>query len=337
MSQDADLRQRIEDHLHAHCDEARAVAEVRPLSGGACQENLAVALADGTRLVVRSDARSALPGSIGRPEEFAVIAAARDAGAPTPRARGLASDLVRPGAWAYVLDWVEGEAIGARVVRGDALAAARADLPEQLAGALAAIHRVTPQSHPDLRLSTFGPTDDPVEVALAYQRRSLEDLPEPHPPLRLALRWLEAHRPAPRAVSLVHGDFRVGNFMVGPEGLRAVLDWEFAHWGNAHEDIGWLCVRDWRFGRVDQPAGGLCSRARFCRAYAAASGQEVDPAAVHFWEVLGNLRWAVGAVVQGLRYLRGAEADLELLAIARRSAEMEFEALRLIEQGPPTL
>ncbi|MGK0362386.1 MAG: aminoglycoside phosphotransferase (APT) family kinase protein, partial [Bradymonadia bacterium] len=132
------------------------------------------------------------------------------------------------------------------------------------------------------------------------------------------------------------GDFRTGNFMVDATGLAGVLDWEFAHWGDASEDLAWLCVRDWRFGQLDKAAGGICDRATFYQAYAAASGRPVDAARVHFWEVLGNLRWGAATAFQGLRYAAG-QTDLELLAIPRRAAEMEFEALRLIEAGPPPL
>lgn len=316
------------------------VTGVRPLAGGACQDNFVVqTITDGApgRMVLRSDAKGSLPGSLSRRQEYAIIQAAVAAGVPTPAVTGLGEGLVRPGAWGYFMDWADGVAIGAKVVRSSSLAAAREVLPEQLAAAAAAIHRITPATNPDLSIPTISPDGDVIGEMLAFQRASMADIPEAHPALSLAMRWLEESRPASSEVVLVHGDFRIGNFLVAPGGLTAVLDWEFAHWGNPMEDLAWLCVRDWRFGRVASPVGGLCDRARFYRAYEQASGRCVDPALVHYFEVLGNLRWAIGAVVQGLRYLRGGEADLELLAIARRSAEMEYEALRLIEVGPPTI
>ena len=119
--------------------------------------------------------------------------------------------------------------------------------------------------------------------------------------------------------------------MIDENGLQGVLDWEFAHWGDPVEDIGWLCVRDWRFGQIERPAGGLTTRERFCALYTDASGHAVDRARLHWWEVCGNLRWGVAAALQGLRYAAGG--DFELLAIPRRAAEMEYEALRLIERG----
>jgi aminoglycoside phosphotransferase (APT) family kinase protein len=122
--------------------------------------------------------------------------------------------------------------------------------------------------------------------------------------------------------------------MVTPAGLSGVLDWEFAHFGAPEEDIAWLSMRNWRFGQRGLPVGGFARRADFHAAYEAASGRSVRVGDVHWWEVMGNVRWATGCVQQGERYLRGEE-DIELIAIPLHAFEMEFEALRLIERGPP--
>ncbi len=313
------------------------VERVTQLFGGACQDNYRVdvkigagPLAGPRRLVLRSDAKSSIPGSLGRKQEYAVIQAAVARGVKTPAVHALIADLVRPGAFAYFMDFVPGEAIGAKIVRDPTLAAAREKLPDELAAVLAKIHSLTPAAFPDLLDSK--PIEDPARAAIAAQYEILDRAPEPHPALELALRWASDHIPRHRReVTLVHGDFRTGNFMVTPEGLSGVLDWEFARWGDPLEDVAWLCVRDWRFGQLDRAAGGICKRERFYQAYARASGREVEPEVVRFWEIMGNVRWALGAMWQGLRYLQGGEVDLELISIARRAAEMEFEALRLIE------
>src|SRR5207253_2145890 len=135
---------------------------------------------------------------------------------------------------------------------------------------------------------------------------------DPHPALELALRWLAAAPPAPRAETLVHGDFRIGNVIFGPEGLRAVLDWELAHVGDPMEDLGWLCVRSWRFGNDDKPVGGIGSREQLFRAYENAGGGPVDPTGVRFWEVLGNLKWGIMTIMQAKTYLDGLVRSVEL-------------------------
>ncbi|MCC6332462.1 MAG: phosphotransferase family protein [Myxococcales bacterium] len=310
------------------------LVEVKALHGGACQENFRVDATLGglpTRLALRSDAPTSLPGSIRRKDEFAVIEAAVRAGVRTPAARWLTSGLIREGSDAYFLDWVDGEALGRRVVRNPELARARKALPSVLAENLARLHAVTPPKEPGLPLKL--PEAGPARFALDELRRQLDSMPGLYPAVELALRWLEAHQPTSEETVLVHGDFRTGNFLVVPEGLSAILDWEFARWGSPWEDLAWISVRDWRFGRLDQPIGGFARRAPFYAAYEEASGRTVDLQQVLWWEICGNLRWAVGSVYQGERYLSGDQNDLELIAIARRGVEMEFEALRLIRRG----
>jgi aminoglycoside phosphotransferase (APT) family kinase protein len=132
--------------------------------------------------------------------------------------------------------------------------------------------------------------------------------------------------------TLVHGDYRIGNVLIGDGGLHAVLDWEFAHVGDPCEDLAWFCVRAWRFGNDALEAGGIVEREAWLAAYERASGRSVDRARVAYLEVLGNVKWAIGALMQARRHLSGVERSIELASLGRVSAEMEFEALRLIEE-----
>jgi aminoglycoside phosphotransferase (APT) family kinase protein len=321
------LRAKVEEHLARASGAATRVTTLRPLAGGACQDNMRVEATIGGEslaLVLRSDARSSLPASLDRKAELSVIEAAVAAGVRTPRARWLARDLVRPGAHAYFMDWVDGEALGRRVVAHPSLEKARARLPRELVAELVKIHAI--RSGPEIPR-----VEDPVAASLAALRQLVDRLPSPRPATELALAWLDENAPRDREVALVHGDFRTGNFLVGPEGLAAVLDWEFAHWGAPLEDLGWLCVRDWRFGRLDRAAGGIFRRDELLALYREATGREASARDLRFWEVFGNARWAAGSAFQGERALSAGEGEIELLAIARRTAEMEYEALRLME------
>jgi aminoglycoside phosphotransferase (APT) family kinase protein len=338
MDEPESLRARIEAHLARASGAAAEVRRLERMPGGACQENWLVEVALGgaeRRLVLRSDARTSIPGSHDRRGEFRLIGAAVEAGVRTPAARWLERGLVREGGWAYFLDWARGDAIGRKVVGDPRLAAARERLPDELAAELAKIHSLTPARAPDLLQGTpwAAPPADPARATLGFLRGMLDGIDEPRPALELALAWLDEHAPPPGEVTLAHGDFRTGNFMVTPEGLSAILDWEFARWSTPAEDLAWISVRDWRFGRLDLPVGGFARREPFYRAYERESGRAVRPEEVHWWEVLGNARWAAGSLHQGARWLAGDD-DLELVAIARRAVEMEWEALRLIEKGP---
>lgn len=333
---DPSLRARALAYLQGALGPDTQLTRLEPLGGGACQEiwRVGVSQPDGVEgaFVIRGDPAVALPGSLGRREEHAVINAAVAAGAPTPAARWLTEGLLRPGAWAYTMELLPGVALGAKVTRDPALAAAREKAPSQLAEALTAIHTVTPE-----RVTLPLPVpNDPVAASLDALRETMERLPCARPAQAAGLAWLMKNRPPPGEITLVHGDFRTGNLLVEPEGLTGVLDWEFAHWGSPLEDLGWLCVRDWRFGALDRAVGGLCRRAPFVAAYTQRSGRAVSAKELTFWEVYGNLRWAAGAILQGQRVLSGAERDLELLAIPWRAAEMEYEALRLIAHHAQT-
>lgn len=332
-----DVQRAVQDFLSEASGGPVTVRALRPLLGGACQDNLRVdaVLASGEERtwVLRSDAPGSLPESLRRDDERRVIEAALAAGVCTPPARWPSVGLLRAGAQAYFLDWREGVAIGRKLVRDEGLAAAREGLPRRLAEELARIHAITPASRPELRDALGDPPDDPVQQALWATTASLDALGEPRPALEAALAWLRAHAPAASEVTLAHGDFRTGNFLVTPDGLSAVLDWEFARWSTPAEDLAWLCLRDWRFGRLDRPVGGFGERAPFLAAYTEASGRALTPDELHWWEVLGNVRWAGGSLHQGRRYLAG-ERDLELAAIARRAEEMEYEALRLVDRRP---
>ncbi len=324
-----------------------ALVRVERLAGGACQDNFVVEAkgrADGeapiAKWVLRSDARTSLPGSIDRAREYEVMRAAVAAGVKTPRPHVLLPDLFGPKTSAYLLPFFGGEAIGRKIVKGPELSRARENLHEELAIELAKVHTVTPESAPRL-FPEERTLDSPARRRLDTMRSHADGLARKRPALEWLLRWLlenEASSLGDASAEnagrvLVHGDFRTGNFLVEPSGLSALLDWEFAHFGSPYEDLTWISVRDWRFGKLDLPVGGFSKREPFYEAYTRASGRRLDPRAIHYWEILGNVSWALGAACQGERYTHGGEEDLELLAIGRRASEMEWEALRLVEKG----
>jgi len=155
---------------------------------------------------------------------------------------------------------------------------------------------------------------------------------EPHPVLELMERWLLERVPASGPAALVHGDYRIGNVIFGPEGLRAILDWELAHVGDPLEDLGWLCVRTWRFGSDALPVGGIGTREELVAAYEEAGGRRVDREALRFWEACGNFRVAVVWLQQSRIFLDGKVPSVELASLGRRTAETEEELLRLLRE-----
>ena len=271
------------------------------------------------RLVLRRDPSGAPASGIAL--EADLLRAAAAAGVPVPEllASGDATSAV--GSAFVVMRHVEGETLPKRVLRQIAHDGSGPALAAQCGSILAGVHSIDPAAVPGL------PGGDPLE-----QLRGLIDLlGQPHPAFELAMRHLAARRPVRGRRVVVHGDFRMGNFIVGPEGVRAVLDWELAHAGDPLEDLGWLCVKAWRFGSP-LPVGGMAQRHHLVDAYETAAGVAVDLDALHWWEMLGTLRWGVICIVQAMTHLRGAVHSVELAAIGRRVCEVEWDLLEMLER-----
>ena len=329
-----DLAAALAAYLGRQLGAEASVSGLRRLPGGASRETWLFTLAtpDGgaERLVLRRDP----PGHVietSRRQEFLLLREAAAAGVPVPRVRWCEDAPAVLGAPFFVMDYVEGETLARRLLRDAEYAPARAALPEQLATALARVHAIDLDA-PALGFLARPPAEaSPAAVELARYESLFRALaPEPHPAFELALRWLAARLPATDRRTLVHGDYRVGNVIFGPEGLRAVIDWEMVHVGDPMEDLGWLCVRAWRFGADANPVGGLADRARFFAAYERAGGRRVDPAAVRWWEVFGNLKWGIICIMQMQTFLAGVKS-VELASLGRRTAETELELLDLTE------
>jgi hypothetical protein len=161
-------------------------------------------------------------------------------------------------------------------------------------------------------------------------------LGEVRPALELGVRWLEAHRGPSAPGVTVHGDFRNGNLLVGPDGLRAVLDWELAHAGDPAEDIGWLCARAWRFGGPGR-VGGFGDLPALLESYATAGGDPIDPHRVTWWEAYAAVKWAVICALQASAHLSGATRSVELAAIGRRVCESEWDLFVVLGLAPAVL
>jgi aminoglycoside phosphotransferase (APT) family kinase protein len=302
------------------------VEGLRRVSGGASRETWLFDAVDpggvGHGLVLRRD-----PGGHGgasdRATEYALLAATADAGVAVPRPLL----LLEPGdglGTGFVMERIEGETIARRILRDAEYEAARPLMAAQCGTIAASIHATDVSSLPEL------PRLD-AETQLEQYRGLLDALGEPHPALELGLRWLGERLPPPTPPTLVHGDFRNGNLVVGAEGVRAVLDWELAHLGDPIEDLGWLCVRSWRFGVDDLVVGGFGNLDALLDAYAAAGGARPDPEVVHFWMTFGTLKWGAMTVLQAFAHLQGAVRSVELATLGRRVVEMEWDLLDAAE------
>jgi aminoglycoside phosphotransferase (APT) family kinase protein len=304
-------------------DESVTIDGLRRLSGGASRETWAFDAVEGAGrlhpLILRRDPPGAPKSGMGL--EAVVLRAAAAAAVPVPKLLVASDDPTILGAPFIIMERVPGETIPRRILRDDAYQSARPLLAAQCGHVLGKIHRIPVTEVPGLALA------DPVEE----WRSTLHELGEPHPAFELGLRWLDANRPPARPATVVHGDFRNGNLIVGPDGVRSVLDWELAHLGDPMEDLGWLCVRAWRFG-VDRPVGGFGGYDELIAGYEEESGTRVDRQALRWWEALGTLRWGVMCIIQAWTHTSGFVRSVELAAIGRRVCENEWDLLNLLPE-----
>lgn len=337
-----DPRERARAWLAQACGARRlAIERWERLSGGAIQENIAldVAIEGGPfegrhEWVLRTDSPSAVAVSHSRPEEFAILAVAHAAGVRAPEPLFACVDGAGPDF--FVMRRVPGVAAGHRLAKDDALVPDRTALARELGENLARLHRVTP---PVAALAFLPePSPDHARATIAGYRRDLDVLSavrgEAWPALEWGLAWCARNAPAPAAPCLLHRDWRTGNYLVHEGRLAAMLDWEFAAWGDAREDLGWMLARCWRFGRPDREAGGIGPAGDFLAGYAAAGGRATAREETLYWQVMAHLRWAVIALQQAERHRSGSQPSLELALTAHIVPELELEILALTEGSP---
>jgi len=305
------------------------------LTAGASQETYRIDIESdcgSQRLALRRSVptleTSSSVGAIDLATEAQLFRLAVDAGIPEPQVHYVLEEKDGLGE-GFIMQWLEGETLGQRIVRSDALAEVRPRLAAECGEALARIHALQWQG---TALESALPVVSPealIDETWAHYR----DLAVPVPMIDFSWRWLKDNLPAQSRQTLVHGDFRNGNLMIGPEGIVAVLDWELAHVGDPVRDLGWLCVNSWRFGRSDLPVGGFGEIEQLLSAYRAESGIEVSHEELHFWQVFGSFWWAMATLRMANSWRTGETPSLERPVIGRRSSEAQMDCVNLLMPG----
>ncbi len=303
-----------------------SVDQVDQLTGGASRETYRLSVSDNsgaTHAYILQQEPGEPRLANGLADEAMLIKAASMAGVPT--ATVLVANAGTPQrdslAQSFILsEAVPGETIARRILREPSFEKARLKLTSQLGRSLGLLH-----SQVDGSAIPWLAEVDQIE----HYRSMIDEIGIVSPSLELGLAWLERTQTECLDQVVVHGDFRLGNLIVDENGLAAVIDWELAHLGDPMEDLGWLCIRAWRFGG-DKPVAGLGERAELFAEYAGVVGRPVDPDAVHWWEVMGTLKWGVMCAIQAERHLKGQHRSVELVAIGPRLAEQEYDLIELI-------
>jgi aminoglycoside phosphotransferase (APT) family kinase protein len=309
------------------------VENLSTASAGARRRNLLFdALRDGERVplvatIIPNAAVQIMPIEV----EAAHLRFAEAAGMPAPHVHAVCEDAAFVGGPFFLTSRIAGETIPRQVLRRvEADAALGPRLARQCGEALASLHGADP-AHAHPRITAAG--GYPIETTLRAVEALVHTLLQPSPAFTLALRVLERERPPPPArLAVVHGDFRNGNLIVGPDGLRAALDWEICHVGDPMEDLGWLCQRMWRFRNDALEVGGFGARTELAAGYEARGGR-FEPARFHWWKTMGTLRWGLGLAGQAKAHLDGSVPSIVMAASGRRVAELEWDVLMLLRRS----
>ncbi len=261
--------------------------------------------------------------------EAAVRTLAERHGVPVPHIHAVCTDASYAGGPFFVSDRVEGESVPRRVLRLVQAEGIGERVTEQLGAALARLHAIDPELAPPRLAGEVTP--NPAETSLAEAEALVAELAPDRPAFALGLRWLERHLPGPPPrATIVHTDVRNGNIIVGPDGLRAVLDWEGARrWGDPMQDVAWPARRMWRFREDDREIGGFAGRAPFIAGYEAVGGT-FDVERFEWWKVLGTLKWGIGLAGQAAAHLDGRFVSIVMAASGRRVPELEWDLLMLL-------
>ena len=330
--------ERLEHFIHQQPSFGKArVANLVRMPGGASKETWAFDLCltqEGDEktipMVLRIERSSPLPASIDLEKEFHLLREMYGAGIQVPKPYWSGDEAL--GSPFYILSRIEGETLVRRLQREDLYEKARKVIPGQLAEILARIHRISLADTPFDFLPWRSRTDSPALGELLFYERFLDQFsPDPHPAIELVMRWLKGHLPPARDQVILHGDYRLGNIIFNEQGVQSILDWELAHIGDPHEDLGYISVQAWRFGQDSKPIGGIGLREDFYQAYEQAGGIPLDRESLHYWEIFGNLKWAIITILQTTPFLQGASQSIELASLGRKTAEVELQMLTLMD------
>ncbi|MFM8411491.1 MAG: phosphotransferase family protein [Alphaproteobacteria bacterium] len=323
---------RLEAYLGSRLGTPVRVSGLSRKSGGASRETYLFDASwegsDARGFVLRRDPVASLLESE-RSHEYRVLEAARGLGVPVPVVRWLElgrEALDRP---FFVMERVDG------MVTPPTFPMAYPDemrdrCAEDFVSILARIHRA------DWRAAGFGfldapaPGREPARRAVDLWRGIFEkDRIEPQPVLTRAFDWLERHLPETDVVTVVHADYRSGNYLHDAGGrITAMLDWEMAHLGDPHEDLGWAAMPYWSSGgRVC----GLLPLDEFVARWEAQTGLSADRSRLRFYQVLGTAKMMTIALTGVRNLCEGRTCEPTLAIVGLLNGRLAREVLELMD------
>ncbi|MEO1028853.1 MAG: phosphotransferase [Pseudomonadota bacterium] len=327
-AQDTEFAAALQAHCEAVLGNAHAITNLRHLTGGASMETWSFDYGDQPLILRRRAAKGSFDERQPLPlaKEAAFIQAAGTVGVTVPRIFAT-TDETHSLSETVMMERLTGEALPQKLFRDPAYAGGLSNFTRDCAINLARIH-AAPTS--DL----FAPEDTKRPADMVADRIALYEQYGGDSPIQcLAFRWLQDNLPAPAEDTLCHGDFRMGNLLVGRDGISGVLDWELAFHGDPISDLGYLCAPCWRFGVYDRPVGGVGQIEELITQYEVASGRTVEPDRFRFWMIYASLNWSVMCMTMIDLWRQGLARELERPVIGTRVSESEIDLILMLEDA----
>ena len=274
------------NHIH--------VTGVRRFHGGASRETYSFDLTADDKahgLIVRRCPANSVIGAE-QSLEFAAYQSFEASNVPVSKALCLCEDVTILGSQFFVMERVDGGQTES-AFNAEAYGEHREEIGHQFFTHLGAIAALNAASSP---LAGITGMPDPATIAMAqldhWGAIITDDAMEPQPIVAAAIRWLKrTPPPVPQRLSIVHGDYRNGNVLHDTRGqIIAVLDWEMAHIGDAHEDLAWALDPMWNLQDSEGRAAGLIPVPEAVALWEAASGLTFDENAFRWWEMFATVK-----------------------------------------------
>ena len=309
------LRERLARYLSAQWRIEASVEAASRIPGGASRETwkcIAVVGGESRGVIVRLDPDTSLIDT-DRATEYRTMEAAYRAGLPVPTPLFLEHDtqwLGRPFSVSAEVTGCQASPDGIPEMHREKLGRRKWEL-------LGEIARLDPDQ------LDLGGVMAPTTVAVCaleqleyWAKVIVDDEIHPNPVAHAAIRRLRRCPPPPaQKLSLVHGDYRTGNFLYTPEGeVAAILDWEMAHLGDPLEDLAWSLDPLWNW-QDPTLAGRLLPHAEAVRCWETASGLKVDPEAFAWWRVFASIK-GIGIWISSSEDFHKGSSKLPILALA---------------------
>jgi len=289
------------------------------------------------RLVIRRQPSAGLLEPYDLEPQFRALHAIADTPVRFPRVLWYEPDPSVLSAPFYVMEWVAGEvplpALDANGTPPFADDARRVTIGRDFAEILADVHRI------DIDVCGLQFLGRPRDAREAAQRAVdvWEGYTErarlgPMPMMTEALCWLRNNLPADGEVTLVHGDYRTGNFITSDDRIAAILDWEMVHLGDPMEDLAWAMSKIWR-GESSR-VGYLVEPEEFLAWYEQAGGARVSHDRLRFYSVLAGVKMAAIMLTGVKAWHDGRTRDMRMVFFDQQVPGMYAviaEALGLIQ------